>query len=83
MREKRGQWLQYDGEKMSGDAQKKGPIVLGTHNFKLESIKDHEKSQVHQHCARTYCCSQKSFSKYFSSFSVGLASIGLKMDDTI
>ena len=53
---KRREWLEYDGEKMfcvdckqyaTGEAQKKGPFVLGTQNFKLESIKEHEKSQGH------------------------------------
>ena len=30
-----------------GESQKRGPFVLGTQNFKLESIKEHEKSQGH------------------------------------
>ena len=56
---KRRKWLEYDVEKIfcvdckqyaTGEAQKKGPFVLGTQNFKLESIKQHEKSQGHQHC---------------------------------
>ena len=60
-RNKRREWLKYEGEKMfcldckiyaSGDAQKKGPFIVGTLNFKLESIKEHVKSQGHQHCAR-------------------------------
>ena len=49
----------------TGDAQKQGPFVLGTQNFKLESIKEHEKSQVHQHWH--ILLQPKSSSKYFSS----------------
>ena len=34
-----------------GESQKRGPFVLGTQNFKLESIKKHEKSQGHKKCS--------------------------------
>ena len=32
--------------------EKRGPFVVGTQNFKLESIRGHEKSQTHMKCAR-------------------------------
>ena len=55
------EWLEYESDKevmfckdcreyASGDAQKKGPFLVGTSNFKLESIKEHEKSQGHERC---------------------------------
>ena len=56
---KKREWLMFDGEEMycddcrkyaTGDAKKKGPFVIGTQNFKLESIKHHEQSQGHQQC---------------------------------
>ena len=56
---KKREWLKFDGEEMycddcrkyaTGDAKKKSPFVIGTQNFKLESIKHREQSQGHQHC---------------------------------
>ena len=54
-------WLEYDDERehmfckdcrkySTSDFQKKGPFVIGTENFKLESIKEDEKSQSHLRC---------------------------------
>ena len=55
------EWLQYDVERdlmfchdcrIHASEEKRGPFVVGTQNFKLESIREHEKSQAHMKCAR-------------------------------
>lgn len=57
------EWLHYDEGKnemscmfckqyATKDAQRSGPFVVGNQNFKLETIKQHEASQGHQHCVR-------------------------------
>ena len=55
------EWLQYDVERdhmfchdcrIHASGEKRGPFVVGTQNFKLESIMEHEKSQAHMKCAR-------------------------------
>ena len=59
----RRDWLEYDEERehmfcencrkyTTSDLHQKGPFVIGTANFKLESIKEHEKSQGHLQCTR-------------------------------
>ena len=55
------EWLQYDVERdhmfchdcrIHASGKKRGLFVVGTQNFKLESIRKHEKSQAHMKCAR-------------------------------
>ena len=61
---KRREWLEYDSDKnqmhckdcrmyANGESQKRGSFVIGTQHFKLESIKEHEKSQGHKKCSST------------------------------
>jgi len=58
---KKREWLKYEQstdemfctscrEYCSKEALRKGPFVVGTSHFKLESIKDHEDSQGHKLC---------------------------------
>ena len=38
--------------RIHASGEKRGPFVIGTQNFKLESIREHEKSQADMKCAR-------------------------------